>query len=128
MLRKKANAAAMGVVVALSSGSAIAMAPRSAKSVTCAIVGGAKLAPGGVRAADLCRVVEAAAKKEAPGAAFTVKLRVPSASMLVATVRMNDGRVLPEQTMAVSDGVLNYRSVARFAAAIAGQVANAGRR
>ncbi len=128
MLHKKANAA-MGIIVALSSGSAIAMEPRPAKkSVACAIAGGAKLAPGSIRAAEICRLIETAAREKVPGAAFTVKVRAPSASMLVATVRMDDGRVLPEQTLGVSDGVVDRRSIARFAAAIAAQVADAVRR
>lgn len=127
MLHKKANAA-IGIVVALSSGSAIAMEPRPAKSVACAIAGGTKLAPGSIRAAEICRLIETAAREKVPGAAFTVRVRAPSASMLVATVRMDDGRVLPEQTLGVSDGVVDRRSIARFAAAIAAQVADAVRR
>ncbi len=127
MLHKKANAA-MGIIVALSSGSAIAMESRPAKSVACAIAGSTKLAPGSIRAAEICRLIETAAREKVPGAAFTVKVRAPSASMLVATVRMDDGRVLPEQTLGVSDGVVDRRSIARFAAAIAAQVADAVRR
>ncbi len=127
MLHKKANAA-IGIVVALSSGSAIAMEPRPAKSVACAMASGSKLAPGSIRAADVCGLIQAAVRKKVPGAAYSVKVRAPSALMLVATVRMNDGRVLPEQTLGVSDGVVDRRSIARFAAAIAAQVADAVRR
>ena len=126
MLHKKANIA-MGIVVALSSGSATAMGLRPAKSIACAMASGSKLAPGSLGAAEVCGFIKAAVREKVPGAAFSVKVRAPSASMLVATVRMNDGRVLPEQTLGVSDGVLNRRSVSRLAVAIAAQVADAGR-
>lgn len=124
MLHRKANAV-MGILVALSTGTAPAMSPRPAKSVACAMASGSKLAPGSIRAADVCGLIQAAVRKKVPGAGYSVKVRAPSASMLVATVQMNDGRVLPEQTLGVSDGVVDRLSVSRLATAIAAQVADA---
>jgi hypothetical protein len=126
MPHKKANAA-MGIVVALSGGSATAAGPGPSKSIACAMASGSKLAPGSIRAADVCNSIEAAVRKRVPNASVSVRIVAPSASMLVATVRMHDGRVLPEQVLGVSDGVLDQRSVSRLADAIATQVADAVR-
>lgn len=100
----------------------------SSKSGHCRVIGGAKLpaATGGPQA--LCAAVEAAAKKRAPGASFTVELRVLSAYSLAAAIRMADGRTLPEQKIAVNDRSLNRASIDRFATAIAARIAEAGNR
>lgn len=127
-LHKKSNAVAAGMAAILLSGNGIAMTSMPGGSVTCRIVGNAKTSSGAKAAADLCRQIEAAASEKAAGVPFTVELRMRSASAVVATVRMKGGRALAEQNMATSDGVLNQRSIARFADVIAGQVAYAAGR
>ena len=76
----------------------------------------------------ICAAIQAAAQKEAPGASFSVEVRVLSASSLAAIVRLADGRTLPEQKMAVSDRQLGRGSIDRFAAAIAAEIGRAGSR
>lgn len=95
---------------------------------TCRIIGGAKLPAETGGQAALCAAIAAAASKQAPGVAFTTELRVLSASSLVATIRMKDGRTLPEQKLAVSDRKLNRASIDRFATALATLIATAGNR
>ncbi len=126
MLHKKANAA-LGVVLALVGSSVTATGPRPGKPIACAMVNGSKIRPASIRAAEVCSSIQTAVRKRVPTASFSVRIVALSASMLVATVRMDDGRVLPEQNLRVSDGVLDQRSVSRLAAAIATQVADAVR-
>lgn len=123
MLSNKAHAVAIGLAAVLASGSASGMTGTSADRASCRVVSGAKL-PAGIGGADaLCRAIEAAAKQRAPGARFSVEVRVPSASALSAVVRMGDGRRLAEQNMAVSDARLDKAAIGRFAVAIADQIA-----
>lgn len=105
---------------------AYAMGQASATTSTCRISGAAKLPAeiGGSKA--LCAAIDAAARRHAPGARFTVDVRVMSPSMLAAVVTLSNGRKLAEQKIAVSDGALKRRSIERFADAIALQVAAAG--
>ncbi len=123
-MRNPTAAISFAAMVALASGSACAMTKPSNPG-QCRIVGGTKLpvASGGPQA--LCAAIEAAAAKQAPGAAYTVQLRVLSAYSLAAAVRMADGRSLPEQKLAVTDRALNRASIDRFANAIANSIAQA---
>lgn len=75
----------------------------------------------------ICTAIVAAAQTQAPGAVSSVEVRVLSASSLAAVVTLADGRILPEQKMAVSDRQLSRGSIERFAAAIAAEIAEAGR-
>ena len=126
-MHRNSGAIAIGIAIAMASGSACAMSP-AGKTVACRVVDGAKLPQGSGGAGALCRAVEAAAARQVPAAAFAVEVRVVSRSALVAAVRMTDGRKLPELNLAVSDAPLNARAIQRFAAAIAGQAAGAAKR
>lgn len=89
----------------------------------CRVVGGDKLPAevGGGKA--ICGAIQSAARSQAPGVSFTVEVVILSPSALAATVRLADGRTLPERRMAVSDRLLNSASIGRFAAAIAAEIA-----
>lgn len=89
----------------------------------CAVEGADKL-PSEVGGPEgICDAVRAAVNERAPGATFSVQVRVISPSSLAAVVTLADGRVLPEQKMAVSDRQLNRASIERFASAVAAEIA-----
>ena len=108
-------------------GNACAMADSRADTPAC-VVGGADKLPAGLNGDSICTAIRAAARDLSPGAAFSVEVRVVSASSLAARIRLGDGRDLPEQKMAVSDRMLNPGSIERFAAAIAAAVAGSAAR
>lgn len=113
------------MAAALVGGSACAM-NRLDHGNTCQVVGASQL-PADVGGPDaICAAIRAAAQKQAPGVTFSVEVRVLSASSLAATVRLADGRTLPEQKMAVSDRQLGPGSIDRFAATIATEIGGAG--
>jgi hypothetical protein len=120
-----ANSLTVGLA-ALCSGNAMALTPSSADPIACRVVGGTKFPSAAASAAELCRVIRAAAEKDAKGAHFAVEIRVVSPSALVSSVRLSDGRLLPDQHLAVSDSVLRPSAIKRFAEAIAAQVRKAG--
>jgi len=104
-------------------GNACAMDQQRAESPHC-VVSGADRLPAEVGGGDaICSAIRAAVREKAPGADYGVEVEVVSASALAARVTLKDGRTLPEQRMAVSDRQLNPGSIERFAAAIAGAVA-----
>jgi hypothetical protein len=94
----------------------------------CVVEHGDRLPPETGGAAALCAAIMKAAGERAGRLPATVDVRVLSPSSLSATVKLADGRVLPEQNMAVSDRQLNRQSIDRFAAAIAADIAKAGQR
>lgn len=104
------------------------MTQSPSRSVHCRVIDGEKLPAeiGGPQA--LCATIEAAVRQRLPATFFALEVRVLSDSSLAATVRLQDGRTLPEQRMAVNDRKLNNGSVLRFATAIASQIADAGGR
>ena len=91
----------------------------------CRIVGPAKLPKGQVTTAGLCAAIDRAVAANASGSDASVEIRIPSPHILIATIRMAGGRVLPEKRMDVSDGALTSERVERFATAVATDVANA---
>ena len=103
------------------------MADSRADAPAC-VVGGTDRLPPGLSGDSICMAIRAAAQDLSPGAAFSVQVRVVSASSLAARIRLGDGRDLPEQKMAVSDRMLNPGSIERFAAAIAAAVAGSAAR
>lgn len=117
-------APALLVMAASLSGGACAMASPSGQSTPCRIVDGDKLPDGSGGAAALCAAIERAAAAKTPGVAYTVEVKVLSASRLAATITA-DGRKLPEQNFAIMDRELNGASFERFAAALADQLAKA---
>lgn len=109
-------------------GNACAMGQPRAELAHCTVVGADRL-PAEVGGGDtICSAIRVAVREKAPGAAYGVEVEVVSASALAARVTLKDGRMLPEQRMAVSDRQLNPGSIERFAAAIAGAVAGSGGR
>lgn len=109
-------------------GDASAMERPPAKPAQCSVSGADRL-PAEVGGGDaICSAIRAATQQKAPGADYRVEVEVVSASSLAAHVKLNDGRVLPEQRMAVSDRLLNRGSIERFAVAIAAAVAGSARR
>jgi hypothetical protein len=117
-------APALLVMAASLSGGACAMASPSGQSTPCRVVDGDKLPEGSGGAAALCSAIERAAAAKAPGAAYTVEVKVLSPSRLAATLT-SGGRKLPEQNFATMDRELNGGSFERFAAALADQLAKA---
>lgn len=103
------------------------MTPPSYSFGNCRVVGAEKLPPDSGGAKAVCAAIQRAVAARAPGARFTVDVRVVSARALRATVRIADGRTLPEQELAVSDRALNGSSLERFAQRLAEQLAQAGR-
>ena len=95
------------------------------KPEKCRIIDGDKLPAELDGPAMLCAAIDSAIGKKTAGAIYNVEVRVLSASSLAAIVHLGDGRILPEQKMAVSDRLLNKGSVDRFADAIASEVAAA---
>ncbi len=91
----------------------------------CVVEDGDKLPADTGGAAGLCTAIMKAAAGLAGGLPASVEVRVLSASSLSAIVKLADGRVLPEQKMAVSDRELTRGSIERFAAAIAAEIGRA---
>ena len=91
----------------------------------CVVVDAGKLPAEAGDAKSLCAAIEAAAERQAPGARYSVEVRVLSPASIAANVRLSDGKMLPEQRIAVSDGQLKRRSIDRFAEALAAVIAGA---
>lgn len=98
----------------------------AAQSEHCQVVNAGKLPAASGGATALCGAIERAVAKRAPGAEFSVRVRVLSPSRLTASVAAK-GRVLPEQSFASMDRDVDGRSFERFADAIAAQVAQSAR-
>lgn len=99
-----------------------------APAARCQVSGAGQLPSESGGSDAICAAIQDAARKQAPGIAFSVEVRVQSASSLSAIVRLDDGRMLPEQRMAVSDRQLNRGSIERFAAAVAAEIGKAANR
>ena len=118
-------AAAAGVA-ALASGSACAMSPPERSSADCRVIGGELLPPDSGGADALCSAITHAAAKHAAGVGYNVEVRVLPRSRLSASLTLNDGRKLPEQSFVRMDKPLSRGAFARFAEAIAAELAKAG--
>lgn len=92
----------------------------------CRVTGAERLPAESGGADALCSAIRAAASSRAPGVRFTVDVEVRSPSMLVARLRLADGRTLPEQRHAVMDRTLTRGSLQRFADALAAELAKSG--
>jgi hypothetical protein len=93
------------------------------QTASCTVTGPAKFAQGAGGTDALCRAVAAALAKEAPGA-HRVEVRLLSASRMAASVRLADGRTLPELHFGVSDATIGAGAVGRFAQDIANQISS----
>lgn len=127
MLRNKLRLVMAVAAAAFAVGSACAV-NRPAIGPQCIVSDGDNLPPETGGAAALCTAIMKAVAERGPSLPASVDVRVLSNSSLSATVKLTDGRVLPEQKMAVSDRQLDSGSIARFAAAIADQIAEASTR
>ena len=93
---------------------------------TCRVLHGDQLPADAGSADALCWAITRAISARAPHVRYSAEVRVLSKSALSATLVAN-GRTLPEQQFAVSDRNLNLRSIERFAAAMAEEVAKAAK-
>ena len=124
-MRIAIRTAILFAAMAVASGSACGMSRQTAQSDHCRVIGGDKLPTGLGGSGVICEAIELAVRKQAPGASYTAEVRALSPSSLAAVVSLGDGRTLAEQKMAVSDRQLNRRSIDRFAATIAAEIAKA---
>ncbi len=99
-------------------------APKTAGN--CRVLHGEKLPADAGSADAVCSAVHRAITARAPHVRYSAEVRVLSKSALSATLVAN-GRPLPEQQFAVMDRNLNVRSIERFAAAMADEVAKAAK-
>jgi len=119
--------AALAGVAALASGSACAMSAAEHSASGCQVTGGELLPPESGGADALCKAIADAAAKQAPGLGYSVAVRVLPRSRLSASITTSDGRKLPEQGFVRMDKPLSSGAFERFAAAIAAELAKAGR-
>jgi ribosomal protein L11 len=106
----------------VSGGSACAVKPVEHATEQCAVIGGETL-PAGVTPGAICDAIRAATKSTAPGIAYSIEVRVRSASSLSAIVTLPNGTTLPEQNLATSDRQLNAGAIQRYATSIAAEIA-----
>ena len=121
--------ASFAIAVALggATSSACAMNAPQDKTMGCNVVGGEKLPAESGGADALCKAIATAVAEKAPGLGYNVEVHVLPQSRLSASVRLQDGRKLADQKFASMDRPLSSGSFQRFAAAIASEVAKAGR-
>lgn len=97
------------------------MSTHGSKPVPCTVVGADKLPPT-VGTRLICDEVGRAMERAAPGAHYSVEVKVLSPSRLSAVLTVN-GRRLEEQNLAVSDRNLAPGPIRRFAETIAAAAA-----
>ena len=120
-------AAVCALAMVSASGGACGMTRSTSEPVTCRVSGADKALADAGGPDALCEMIERAAKARAPGVAFAVEVRAPTIYSLAASIRMADGRSLPELQLSISDRRFDCGSVERFAAAIADEAAKASR-
>ncbi len=116
---------AVAAVFASAGGSACAMTPPERQQGRCHIAGAEKLAGDSGGSDALCAEIQRAIAERAPGVDYSVEVRFLSASRVSAILTTGDGRRLPEMHHASMDRKLGRSSFARFADAIAGELARA---
>lgn len=121
--------ASLAIAVALSGATSSACAMNAPRDTTlgCSVVGGEQLPAESGGADALCKAIAAAVAERAPGLGYSVEVHVLPQSRLSASVMLKDGRKLADQKFASMDRPLSSGSFQRFAAAIAAEVAKAGR-
>ena len=122
----KAGVAIVFASLIVSGGSACAVKPVEHGAEQCAVIG-EQFLPAGVTPVAICDAIRTATRNRAPGIAYSVQVRVNSASSLSAIVQLPDGTTLAEQKLAVNDRQISSGSIDRFAATIATQIASAQR-
>ena len=122
-MRNGLKAPIVALALASASGSACAMDRPMDEAKGCRVVG-ADMLPAEVGGAHgFCAAIEQAAGTAAPGAAFSVEVRVISPTRLSAIVTLSDGHVLPERKLAISDSKLRKSTVEWFAKGLAAEIA-----
>ena len=118
-----------GVAISILFAAMVSMAQPAMSSAAnpagrCVLVGGDKLLQSLRLSQPICAQVESAITAEAPGAHYTVELRILSPARLAATLVV-EGHTLPVQNFAVMDGNLSDASIGHFARSLAAIVAKA---
>lgn len=126
-MQNETAAIVCSLTLVFATGSACAVIHSPANPHRCTVLGHEKLPSEVGGEQQVCLAINGAIAARTPAANYSVEVRVLSSSMVAATVRMADGRELPEQKMAVSDRLLNRNSIDRFAAAIAEAIYHANR-
>ena len=106
--------------VGMPAGSAFMTASASATPL-CRIMG-SEVLPVSLRGDVICTAIGQAMKSHAPKVRYRVEVRVLSPSRLSAIMTV-DGRRLPAQNLAVSDGTIGPAQLRRFAEALAASAA-----
>lgn len=101
-------------------------APQKAGQGSCSVAGAEKLPKDTGGADGICAALDRAAAAKAPGVRYSAQFRVPSPSVLIASLTVN-GRKLPEQRFGVMDRNLNPGSIERFAQSLATLLAEASK-
>jgi hypothetical protein len=101
------------------------MSPHEQASARCRVIGADLLPPESGGADALCSAIASAAAKHAAGVQYNVEVRVLPRSRLSASLTLNDGCKLPEQSFVRMDKPLSRGAFARFAEAIASELAKA---
>ena len=123
MLLIRTMKAILALGIASASGGACGMSQSTDRAPACRVVGGEKLPAELGGAAGLCAAVEKAIREKAPEARYFVELRVVSNHTLAASIKLGDGRALPERKMSISDRQFNRGAIDRFADSIASEIA-----
>jgi hypothetical protein len=111
-----AQVALLVSTVDVSEAPALTRHPRADRE--CAVVSAVKLL-GGLDEQRICTAISRAMAARAPAAHYRVEVQVRSESKLTAVLFL-DGRALPAETVAVSDGILGAASIQRLANRLAG--------
>jgi len=101
--------------------------PASACAMTdtaprCQVAGADKLPAEVGGASAVCHAIERAMAEALPKVRYTAQIEVRSKAAMTATI-VADGREVPKQELTVMDRNLNIRSIERFAASVAAEVA-----
>lgn len=115
----------VGAIALLFGSSGMAMSPRPTADF-CSVINAAKLPASSGRGSALCNAIIIAAGPRLVRSRARVVVRVQSHSMLIATLRTAQGRMLPEMTFVVSDKRIDRSSFERYAREIARQLSAEG--
>ena len=118
----------IALAIGAASGGACGMTQATSGSPDCRVIGGEKLFADPNGATQLCAAIEAAVKARVPGANYRVDVRALPGFTLGATIRLGDGRTLPELRTSVMDGKINQEAIEAFARSLGEQVAAASGR
>lgn len=118
---------AASALVCLAGGTACAMTSAETGS-RCVAVSADKLPAesGGIPA--LCTAIEVAMNERAPDLGYSIKVTAAVPSRVSVVVSTEDGKTLPEQTMAVMDTRMSKDMLTQFAETVAQEIIDASGR